>query len=236
MENRNLEGMRQDLAGRLVQREVVCCVSSLVSGLTELSQLVGYSELRDALGTDSDELSALCQRTNYQEAVRQFIMDDADRVELEEVAEQHGYWSEVLADAKVPEVFESSPDEDGDTLWGYEGAEPTYGDEDDAREAAIESVLPAIRACVWELINTDDEYQWVCREYDLDYDYDEVYEHWVVSGWLQRKLAEKGEITGDLCGLTIWGRCCTGQSMVLDSVIQEITRELWPEEWAGEKV
>ena len=217
MENRNLEGMRQDLAGRLVQREVVCCVSSLVSGLTELSQLVGYSELRDALGTDSDELSALCQRPNYEEAVRQFIMDDADLDQLEEVAEQHGYWSEVLADAGL------TPNTAGadDHLEGYLESEPDK--------------FNLLRQCVWELINTDDEYQWVCREYDLDYDYDEVYEHWVVSDWLQRKLAEKGEITGDLCGLTIWGRCCTGQSMVLDSVIQEITRELWPEEWAGEK-
>ena len=209
--------MRQDLAGRLVQREVVCCVSSLVSGLTELSQLVGYSELRDALGTDSDELSALCQRPNYEEAVRQFIMDDADLDQLEEVAEQHGYWSEVLADAGL------TPNTAGadDHLEGYLESEPDK--------------FNLLRQCVWELINTDDEYQWVCREYDLDYDYDEVYEHWVVSDWLQRKLAEKGEITGDLCGLTIWGRCCTGQSMVLDSVIQEITRELWPEEWAGEK-
>lgn len=217
MENRNLEGMRQDLAGRLVQREVVCCVSSLVSGLTELSQLVGYSELRDALGTDSDELSALCQRPNYEEAVRQFIMNDADLDQLEEVAEQHGYWSDALADAGL------TPNTAGadDHLEGYLESEPDK--------------FNLLRQCVWELINTDDEYQWVCREYDLDYDYDEVYEHWVVSDWLQRKLAEKGEITGDLCGLTIWGRCCTGQSMVLDSVIQEITRELWPEEWAGEK-
>lgn len=239
MENRELESIRQELAGRLVQREVVCCVSSLMTGVMRLSQLVSYEEMQDALSTDSDELSKLFVRQDYEEAARAFIMDDADLDQLEEIAEQHGYWRDVLADAKVPEVWADDPDEDGDRFWGLKDSnavhDAVYADEDDAREAAIESVLPAIRACVWGLVNTDDEFRWVCNEYNLDTDQLEVYEHWVISDWLQRKLAEKGEITGDVCGLTIWGRCTSGQSISLDGVIREITQELWPEEWSREK-
>lgn len=234
--NRNLESIRQELADRLVHREVVQCVSSLMGGILHLSQLVSYRDMQDALMTDSDELSELFQRPDYEEAARQFIMYDADIDQLEDIAEQHSYFGEVLDDAKLPEIEVMETQEDGTEYWGWtNGPDPIWTEEDDARTAAIESVLPAIRQCVWELVNTDDDYQWVCNEYNLDPDQVEVYEHWVVSDWLARKLAEKGQITGDVAGLTIWGRCCTGQSLSLDHVIREITRELWPEQWAGEK-
>lgn len=56
---------------------------------------------------------------------------------------------------------------------------------------------------------------------------DAVYEHWVVSDWLADKLKEKGEC---IClhwqGLTIWGRCTTGQRISMDSVVCEIAEEL----------
>ena len=51
-----------------------------------------------------------------------------------------------------------------------------------------------------------------------------------MSDWLARKLRERGYLTGNLCGLTIWGRGCTGQAICLDRVIQEIACELWPED------
>ena len=48
----------------------------------------------------------------------------------------------------------------------------------------------------------------------------EVYEHWIVTDWLANKLEPKGEmIERDFYGLTIWGRCCTGQAITLDDVI-----------------
>ena len=54
----------------------------------------------------------------------------------------------------------------------------------------------------------------------------EVYEHWIVSDWLATKLEEKGEtIERDFHGLTVWGRCCTGQAILLDRVICDIYDE-----------
>ncbi len=51
----------------------------------------------------------------------------------------------------------------------------------------------------------------------------EVYENWIVSDWLAKKLEERGEtIEWDFYGLTIWGRCCTGQSILLDRAICDI--------------
>lgn len=235
MENRNLETTRQELATRLVQREVMCCASTLISGVAQLVGHVPYRAMRDAFCTDEDEIMDLCRRPDYEEAARQFIMDDADVDQLEEIADEHGYWGDVLDDC-LPELEEADidpDDEDNDGRWTFLGAGENFTDVEDAREAAIEHSLDKIRASVWELVNTQDEYQWVCNEYSLDPDNIEVYEHWIVTDWLKRKLGERGEVVGDFAGLDIWGRCCTGQSISMDSVIQDIACELWADELPG---
>ena len=55
----------------------------------------------------------------------------------------------------------------------------------------------------------------------------EVYEHWLVTDWLADKLEEQGEsVARDVAGLTIWGRCTSGQAIYADAVIQRIARDV----------
>ena len=55
----------------------------------------------------------------------------------------------------------------------------------------------------------------------------EAYEHWIVSDWLVDKLEEYGElVTKDFLGLTIWGRSCSGQAILLDWVISKICEDI----------
>lgn len=62
-----------------------------------------------------------------------------------------------------------------------------------------------------------------CR---IDPDSVEAYEHWLVSSWLANELEELGEmVSRDICGLTVWGRACTGQAIYMDSVMLEIARD-----------
>lgn len=62
---------------------------------------------------------------------------------------------------------------------------------------------------------------------DLDEYRQEVYEHWIVSSWLGKKLQEHGEtVVEDFYGLTVWCRCTTGQAIYCDYIIQEIYKEL----------
>ena len=57
---------------------------------------------------------------------------------------------------------------------------------------------------------------------------EEAYEFWIVSDWLADKLSDRGElVTKDFLGLTIWGRTCTGQSITMDWVIQDIAKEVY---------
>lgn len=77
-------------------------------------------------------------------------------------------------------------------------------------------------------LNDPEDLQNLFQELDLDISEAEaeVYEHWIVTDWLAGKLALKGEtIERDFHGLTIWGRCCTGQAISLDDVICTIFDE-----------
>lgn len=54
----------------------------------------------------------------------------------------------------------------------------------------------------------------------------EIYEWWVVTGWLGSKLMEQGETVLSDGNNIYWGRCTTGQAILLDSVITKICEDL----------
>ena len=55
----------------------------------------------------------------------------------------------------------------------------------------------------------------------------EVFEHWIVTDWMGKKLEERGaRVDPDFAGLTIWGRTTTGQAISMDSVIADICADI----------
>ena len=132
----------------------------------------------------------------------------------------------------------------GTTLAGARYAFSDGSDMDDVAENRVKWVAAftgvdverKIREEICELVDAEAcGWQQVGEEYNLDADQTEVYEHWIVSNWLARRLEEKGRITGEFAGLTIWGRSTTGQMISMDYVIQQIAAELWAEELAEVK-
>ena len=73
------------------------------------------------------------------------------------------------------------------------------------------------------------------QEVENNWEFPEIYEYWAVSDWLSRKLAEYNEVILD-CYPTIWGRCTTGQAILLDSVIVKIVKDLYRNELEGDEV
>lgn len=57
----------------------------------------------------------------------------------------------------------------------------------------------------------------------------EVLEIYAVSEWLFKLLKEQGESVVELLGQYLWGRCTSGQAIDMDTVIEDIVLELWPE-------
>jgi len=55
----------------------------------------------------------------------------------------------------------------------------------------------------------------------------EVFEYWIVVDWFAEELQKRGEVIDmDFYGLTIWGRCTTGQSISMDWVVQDILKDI----------
>jgi hypothetical protein len=80
---------------------------------------------------------------------------------------------------------------------------------------------------------TDDLYDFAYRQpteeeiAEGDENGTDIYEHWIVTDWLADKLIETGEnVKKDFFGLTVWGRCTTGQAIYCDGVIEEIFDDL----------
>lgn len=162
----------------LVQREVYCCASYLISTFAQ-----GYG--RGFNGGHGD-LPAVCE----QAAELCFPIED-----WEEAASQEGYRVSPVSDDGTIDapVY-------GGFCWGKDRIddEETYDTEE-----------KAWRAC--------------CDENSIDPYEREVFEHWIVSEWLGRKLQERGEkVDFDFCNLVIWARTTTGQSISMDHVIREI--------------
>ena len=64
----------------------------------------------------------------------------------------------------------------------------------------------------------------------------EIYEYWIVTPWLGKKLRDKGEPVLERWGGWIWGRTGAGQAILLDSVISSICHDMGilegqPHEW-----
>lgn len=209
----------------LVQREVICCVSSLFSDVLTLVQNADYDTLH-VTNFDLDELQDLQQRLDYEAAGDEHI-DNMDRDEL----------IEALSDADVEDerdgalIVEKAHDdfvagmEDGDIdpaeedvkEWVHDRMKEWPGISDDDLRAKLKEHLGS----------EDDGYKDFCDEHSIDIDeYIDVYEHWAVTSWFADKLRAKGEIVGDFGNLTVWGRTCTGQAISMDWVVQEIHKEL----------
>lgn len=61
---------------------------------------------------------------------------------------------------------------------------------------------------------------------ELETEAQEIFEWWAVSSYLYEQLKAKGQPVVDAGSCYIWGRCTTGQAILLDHVISEICAEM----------
>jgi len=66
----------------------------------------------------------------------------------------------------------------------------------------------------------------LCNDKNIEYDYLEPYEFWIVTDYFGERLKQHGQIVVDFLGFTIWGRLTTGQAILLDHVVSVIAEEM----------
>jgi len=156
---------------------------------------------------DYDEALGWFQVPDYETAVDYFI-DNADLDDLETlVGIVDGEWQELLVEVCVD---------------GYEDEE--FGgltqDQSDRLRAKVKAMIP------------DQGYQEIAEHFDLEPDYNEALEHWVLNeGYFMNELEARGEIVFEFCNLRIWGRTTSGQSIAIDYVTTQMVKSLPEDHW-----
>jgi hypothetical protein len=177
---------------------------------------------------DYDEAIDWFQCEDYESVVDSFI-DDADLEDLETIADMVGDWSDVVGDVPTAVAVE---DEDGYENWVIPSLGICETDEDDANQGALVLRIDQIRTKVKTLITNGAEYTEIGQHFNLDPDYNEIYEHWTIpEGWTARELKDEGQVVFDFGGMTIWGRMTTGQCISLDGVVRRIVSNLDENHW-----
>jgi hypothetical protein len=156
---------------------------------------------------DYDEAMGWFQVPDYEAAVDYFI-DSADLDDLETIVGiVDGEWQELLVEVCVD---------------GYEDEE--FGgltqDQSDRLRAKVKAMIP------------DQNYQEISEHFNLEPDYNEIYEYWIIdSSWFADQLKEYGQVVFEFGGLTIFGRCTTGQSISIDGFLRRMVRDLPEDHW-----
>ena len=199
-----------------VGREVIYCVSHLVSEMGEVWEHLDSD--------DQEAYQGLCYNLDYEEAAYQEGWRKTPKDRAVFVNESEG---------KTHVLDKES--------WETLGSEAILAEDWNETEERIEegeSWQEILEDAGWELVEADfynedtgetsdaDDWRELCEEVSIDPYEQEVYEHWIVSSWLSERLQEKGETVAEFLGLTIWGRCTTGQTIAMDGVIQEIYNEM----------
>lgn len=235
---------KYDLASRLVNREVGACASQLMSVLYKACQ---YQ--LDHLRLEEDDILDLMATKDYESPVTERL-EEADVFDLENAVEfvghdwdeflvKHGFptndmldeavdalWSRLL---ELEDIEDQTPEQEAECARVSAEHESLPGDLEDWLEAN-EGKLEVLCQAVIDLCEKEGDWENLAQELDVEPTYDEVSEHWIVTDFLGRKLEREGQTVRSVCGLTIWGRGCTGQAIAMDYVIQKIAVDLWGDE------
>lgn len=98
-------------------------------------------------------------------------------------------------------------------------------DELDAYDVQVMGSTQELRAELLAQLDANDDWQDFAQSNRIWPDRREATNWYLVSDWLADQLRQRGEIVVEVCDLTIWGRCTSGQAIWQDGVIQEIFRE-----------
>lgn len=115
-----------------------------------------------------------------------------------------------------------------ESIYNFQSEEVEIYDNNNFEDDTIlKKWLESLSDCYYLGSEPKTEWQDLCQVEEINPHTEEVFECWLVSEQLARKLKNKGELIAEnLYGLTVWGRTSMGQPMRLDDAIREIVAEM----------
>ena len=244
------ENAFQDVCRAWTYHYIGECVSSLMYDVGQ-----NLEQCSDIFGFDYEEAMGWFRKEDYEDAVNEFVLREADFDQLEDIAGRVGFWDDICEEVGISiSTWEALKDdlerqiaeiddeidaceEDSDQKEILEKRQDELRSEFDAIESFEDYVKRLdkeedLRYAIVALITNADEYREIGQEFNLDPVYDEIYEHWTINeGFIAETLKEHGQVVFDFGGMTIWGRGTTGQSISIDGVIRKIVKELDADHW-----
>lgn len=187
----------QDIKSKFVEREVYCNVNQMVEYILS----TGYENASAPFTYDDIENYYTYPECGDFEGGTEDDKNDFLENKQEEADELH----EQIYDLE-------------DELSELEERDDLDAEEMEEREGEIQDLIDAKELELSEL------QELIADVANIDSEPSEIFEWWQVSDWLASKLEEQGECVISSFGL--WGRCTTGQAILLDGVISRICSEM----------
>lgn len=120
--------------------------------------------------------------------------------------------------------------DDIENYWYYPEYYGKYANFYGGRQDALDEEIERLENLMIDMVETDNErfiedvQDEIHELNNLDIEPSEIYEWWVVSSFLCEKLGELGMCV--ISDYNIWGRCTTGQAILLDYAITQICSDM----------
>lgn len=157
------------------------------------------------------------------EMINREVLTNANEL-IQELSSTEQYQDEILEFSSKPDYEQAANDyvgclEEGEQLDEILEYLANYDVDYDVLEGNSDVLLE----CIEEYVG----YDVFCDDFNVEPDYIDALQFFIVTDYLADKLEQHGElVTHDFLGLAIWGRTCCGQAIEADSVIQNIYNNL----------
>jgi hypothetical protein len=206
------DGQNQEIKGRFVAREIYCNVNSLV----EYCLKKGFEDSESPV--THDEIENFYAYPEYMGTYASFEGGTSDERDAE-ISRLKDILEELTENREIEDVRQS-----------IEEIDENYGEDKVSahKEGAMGGRVISDEYGRW--LSNKSKAETIIKEIedleDLEEESQEVFEWWAVSSWLFEKLKEKGCVVVEAGSCHVWGRCTTGQAILLDGVIGRICSEM----------
>lgn len=229
----------QRILRKLVEQNVICLINQVVAHFMENPEVAGdYTNEIYQMAFQFDYENAAIDEGWILSPLNDFFFHEDNQYYLSVNLNERGRVYVSVHGQDYP-----GQDADGKKIWefdsdDYEEIPEELENIDLTDESEVwdyltdEEILPGYSTLYVDVEDSDFQlseaatWKELCENKSITPYENEALEFWAVSSWLSQKLEAQGETVTEFFDFTVWSRGTSGQSIFLDSVIQEIALDM----------